>query len=52
MNEDVKLCPTCKEKLTHQPNGNLICQKCENNKKQKDLYEEAFFDLQDYKKRV
>ena len=42
-------CPKCSADMKVDQFGRNICPSCDNNKPPKDLYEEAIFDLKDYK---
>lgn len=43
-------CSTCGRVLEIDQHGIQFCANCSNTPHQKELYEEAFFDLKDYKK--
>jgi len=43
-------CPTCGQVMKIDQTGKSFCETCQKTTPQKELYEEAFFDLKEYQK--
>jgi len=48
--QKTRKCSECETEMSTDTFGRIFCPKCHKNPFPKDLYEESFFDLKEYKK--